>query len=252
MTSVCSASALVPSDNGQAGRDARVSAEHIANWLRLLFDPGQVTELRAVKVRRGNGRPHTEAGFFSYDHFDDMARAAIEVERYATGVYFSMNPLKPAILSRCSNRVQWAEEGKLAGDAHVLRRKWLLIDVDPVREVSDISSTDAEKEESRQVVLAVRTFLDDNGWPEPFFTDSGNGYHLLYPIDLPPDDGGLVKRVLEALASKFDSDQVKIDRTVANPARVTKLYGTLSRKGDHTEERPHRRSRILEALGGAL
>ena len=30
------------------------------------------------------------------------------------------------------------------------------------------------------------------------------------------------------------------------PARITKLYGTMTRKGDHTPERPHRRSRILE------
>jgi hypothetical protein len=128
----------------------------------------------------------------------------------------------------------------------VQRRTWLQIDADPVREPADIPSTDAEKEESRQVILAARTFLAGSGWPEPLFADSGNGYHLLYPIDLPAADSELVKRILDALAARFDTDRVKIDRKVFNPARITKLYGTLSRKGDHTPARPHRRSRILE------
>ena len=34
---------------------------------RLLIAPGQVVELRALNVQRGNGRPHIEAGFFDAD-----------------------------------------------------------------------------------------------------------------------------------------------------------------------------------------
>jgi len=34
---------------------------------------------------------------------------------------------------------------------------------------------------------------------------------------------------------------------VFNPARIWKLYGTVSRKGDSIPERPHRLARILEA-----
>ena len=33
---------------------------------------------------------------------------------------------------------------------------------------------------------------------------------------------------------------------VSNEARISKLFGSLSRKGEDTEERPHRRSRLLE------
>jgi hypothetical protein len=75
--------------------------------------------------------------------------------------------------------------------------------------------------------------------------DSGNGFHLLYRIDLPADDGELVKRCLKALAHQFDTDAVKIDTSVFNPSRIVKLYGTMSRKGDSTTERPHRRSSVL-------
>lgn len=76
---------------------------------------------------------------------------------------------------------------------------------------------------------------------------SGNGAHLLYRIDLPADDGGIVQRCLEALAAAYDDDAVKVDRTVFNPARVVKLYGTRARKGDNMSERPHRQAGIIKA-----
>jgi hypothetical protein len=80
--------------------------------------------------------------------------------------------------------------------------------------------------------------------------DSGNGYHLLYRVDLPADDGGLVERILAALGERFDTPHAKIDRTVFNPARICKLPGTLARKGDSTADRPHRRAKLLEVPSG--
>src|SRR2546423_716170 len=74
--------------------------------------------------------------------------------------------------------------------------------------------------------------------------DSGNGYHLLPLVDLPNDDTSkeLVKQLLTALGNRFNNGTVKIDAAVFNAARITKLYGTIARKGDSTEDRPHRRS----------
>lgn len=68
---------------------------------------------------------------------------------------------------------------------------------------------------------------------------------MLYRIDLPRDDNGLVKGVLEGLAKQFDNDRVKIDTKVFNPSRIVKLYGTVARKGDSISERPHRRTGVL-------
>lgn len=39
---------------------------------------------------------------------------------------------------------------------------------------------------------------------------------------------------------------MKVDRSVFNPSRITKLYGTKACKGDNTPERPHRHTGILE------
>ena len=177
-----------------------------------------------------------------------MAKAALAITGKAKGVYATLNPLNPDLLARRCYRVDCANEGELAADTHVLRRHWLLLDADPVRD-RFISATDSEKAAAKDTILAVREHLSGRQWPEPFLSDSGNGFHLLYPIDLPANDGGEVARILQALAKRFDSDQVKIDQSVHNPSRIFKLPGTLARKGDNTPLRPHRRAKLLEGPG---
>ena len=81
----------------------------------------------------------------------------------------------------------------------------------------------------------------------PLVADSGNGYHLDYRIELSCEDDGLVEKALDGLANCFDGDGVELDRGVHNPSRIIKLYGTLACKGDNTEERPWRLSKILQA-----
>jgi hypothetical protein len=223
------------------------AATKLAEQYRLLLAPGQVVELRALQVNRG-GRPHTEAGFFDIEHLRDMAKVALGVTRFARGVYFTLNPLQPDLLARRQNRIDYANEGELAKDRDVLTRRWLLIDADPVRD-SLISATEVEKAAARETIQAVREFLRGRSWPEPVLADSGNGFHLLYRIDLPADDGGLVEHILKALAARFDSDRVKIDQKVFNAARICNLPGTMARKGDHTPTRPHRRAALLEVPG---
>ena len=45
-------------------------------------------------------------------------------------------------------------------------------------------------------------------------TDSGNGAQLMYRIDLPADDGELVRRVIGEIA-KASSEQVAIDTSLS-------------------------------------
>src|SRR5262245_7450654 len=98
----------------------------------------------------------------------------------------------------------------------------------------------------------VYAHLRGADWPEPIVASSGNGAHLLYRVDLPADDGGLVERCLSALGDKFDGPDVKVDRKVFNPARIWKLYGTLTCKGDSTPERPHRMAKVLSRPQGEV
>jgi hypothetical protein len=224
-----------------------IDTAQVAEWLRLFVEPGQVTELRALDVQQRYGRPQTVAGFFDHAHLDDMAAEALRLSGQAKGVYFVPNPINPDLLARICNRVRVVRDDETTRDAHILRRSWLFVDADPVR-VSGVSATDAEKEQALNVILNVRGYLSAGlGWPSPILADSGNGYHLLFRIALPADDGGLVEHTLKALAARFDTDSVIIDQKVFNPGRVWKLYGSMSRKGDDIPTRPHRRSCVMEA-----
>jgi hypothetical protein len=221
------------------------AAETIALYLRRLIEPGAVTELRALHYTHPGGRhAETVAGFFDYDHLDAMAAAAHRLSPCAVGVYFLLNPADPALLSRRCNKVGPADKGLSAGDDDILRRRWLPIDVDPRRK-SGISATAAERLAAKRVTWKVHQHLKGRGWPDPVIGDSGNGFHLLYRIDQPADDGGRVQRCLEALAARFDTPAAAVDVAVANPGRIWKLYGTVARKGDSTPDRPHRLTDLI-------
>jgi hypothetical protein len=164
----------------------------------------------------------------------------------ATGIYVTLNPVQPALLNRAINRInENATTDFAAKDGDVVGRRWLLIDCDPVRP-KGVSATDAELSKTQDCTKAIHAFLKDKGWSPPVCALSGNGVHLLYRIDLPPDDDELLKRVLLALSQKFDNEFVEVDKSVHNPSRITKLYGTLACKGDHSPDRPHRMSEIIQ------
>ena len=214
----------------------------IGEALAALFCEGSVVEVRALADR------FTHSGYF-----DDLAKcaeaaAALDADPEVRGIYVTLNEVKGALLARRANRVKMrlTRNDPTTSDTDILRRRWLPIDLDPVRP-SGVSSTDAEHDAALAKADEIALWLSERGFPAPIRADSGNGAHLLYRIDLPPDDGGLVKGVLTTLDALFSDGAVTVDTANANPARIWKLYGTTSRKGDHTPERPHRRARILSA-----
>lgn len=217
----------------------------ILRFLALLAAAGQIVELRLLNVQKdGRGFPRTLSGYFS-----DHAKLAAEAAKYsmaAQGTYITINPVTADLLARSANRVRVAgKDFPLTTDADITARGWLPIDLDPARP-RGISATEEEHELAIARARQIRDALRTEGWPNPILADSGNGGHLLYKIDLPTDDGGVIKRCLEALALRFDDARVKVDQSVFNPARIWKLYGTVSRKGDSVPDRPHRLARILE------
>ena len=216
--------------------------DELRRALAVLVAPGDVHELRALDVGAGKWKA-THGGF--YDDPDALARDAAELSRTARGVYVTLNPVTPALLARRANRQDAAGKGESATDANTLRRRWLLIDCDPARPAG-ISATDAEAEAARDRAEVVRDELRADGWPDPVVAVSGNGCHLLYRIDLPADDSGVVARCLQALDARHSDAVVGIDTTVGNASRIVRLYGTVARKGDSTPDRPHRVARLLD------
>jgi hypothetical protein len=223
----------------------RADVREIQRFLSLIAAPDQVFELRLLKVQRGEDRaPVTMSGFFN--DWDGLAENAAKYSAAAQGAYITLNPVNPDLLARAANRVRVAgRDDRLTSDADITSRCWLPVDIDPVRP-SGISSTDEEHGWAIERAKQIEDALRDEGWPDPIVGDSGNGAHILYRVDLPSDDEGLIERCLQALALRFDDDRAKVDKAVFNPARIWKLYGTVSRKGDPLPERPHRMARLLE------
>ena len=214
--------------------------------LQVMFRPGQVVEVRAI----------TDDGVAS-GYFNDYSALEKAVNLLDTlpgvqGIYVTLNEVDPALLSRRVNRVKvrLSKKDATTADADIIRRRWLPIDIDPVRP-SGVSSTEKEHDDAMAKADQVAAYLAGNGWPAPLVADSGNGAHLLYQIDLPNDEASckIVEQCLEVLAAMFDGPESTIDTTVHNAARIWKLYGTVSRKGDHTSDRPHRRSHIRSLPG---
>jgi hypothetical protein len=217
-------------------------SDEILRTLQVLSAPGQVIEVRAI----------TDDGIAS-GYFDDPALLAAAVEPLDSlptvqGIYVTLNEVTPALLSRRANRIKprLGKKDATTADTDILRRRWFPVDIDPARP-SGVSSTDAEHQAAIETAGRIADHLAGLGWPAPVIADSGNGAHLLYRIDLPNDDRSrnLVRRCLEVLATLFDDSTTSIDTANHNAARIWKLYGTMSRKGDHTTDRPHRRSRLL-------
>ena len=224
----------------------------IRTHLELLTEGKRGVEIRAiggllpVRVVGDSVRKRgAEVGFFT-----DLDLAATTAQRLSDGgagaVYVTLNEIAPEIFARGEGKM--VRGGQATQDKDILRFRNLLLDFDPKR-ASGISSSDAEHELAIAKAYEVREELGSIGWPDPLYlADSGNGAHLVYRVNLETNERNrkLVRQVLAAAAGFWGDDQVEIDVSVWNPARITKVIGTVSRKGDDTEQRPHRVSCYLE------
>ena len=226
----------------------------IRRFLELLFQPGDVFEVRAPDCREQRNARYafTCSGYFTFESIDAAVReiGALDDSGTAPGIYATINPATPSLLARAANRIK-TRARETTQDKDILCRRWLLIDVDPVRPAG-VSSTNAELALALDRASTIAEYLTSLSWPAPIVAMSGNGYHLLYHIDMATEDDSLVKTVLAALAARFSDDAVAVDRAVHNPARIVKVIGTVSRKGDDLrgipglEDRPHRRSEFID------
>jgi hypothetical protein len=241
-------SAVNPTFNGAAMR-THITFDEVTRAVNALFPEGSTVE---VRVR---GKRYGRTGVNAIGFFNDLTKLAEAITAcsdspaprgYETeAVYVTLNPVNDALLARAYNRMaRDLQDG--TSDKDIVRRRHFLVDADPQRP-ANISSSDEEKALAAQKVTAVRDFLFEKGWPAPVEADSGNGYHLIYDIDLPNDDASrdLIKACLASLAAKFDDEHVHIDKTVFNASRIVKAHGSMARKGDNVPSRPHRYSRIL-------
>lgn len=204
---------------------ALVKPDEVRRAAAVLFDPDFGVQIQALPSAR----------WITCDGNDleGIAKAANELAPGQRGVYWTLCP--------CPRGMAAAMKSSAA-----VQRRWLLIDVDVVRE-RDTNSTDAEHATAQEKTQQIADALAGEGWPAPLIADSGNGWHLYYRVDLPNDKNSqvLLREVIKALAERYDDTHCAIDRKVHDARRISKLPGTLTRKGPSAPDRPHRWARLV-------
>lgn len=206
--------------------------EAIEQALGIFLASDQVSELRVLGVA---GR---KAVCQVFSDWTLMARRAAELDgQDAKGVYFTPNPLRPDLAGSQAS----------AKKDDVSSRRWLLIDCDAIRAAST-NASEGERQSAWNVLCRVRGTLDGAGCRGAVVGDSGNGWHLCYPIDLPADEAAqeLIKTVLRGLHARCSDQQSRVDTSTHDAPRIWKLYGTRARKGPAEPDRPHRWARLVE------
>ncbi len=196
---------------------------NVVKNLKIFRAEKEFVEVRILKTKNG-----VVSGYYN-----DFTRLANDIGAYigTYDIYFTLNPLATVVQLEEQNTLNFNVK-QTTKDSGIKKFSYLLIDLDPERKAG-ISSTDDEKKTAYVKAKKIFRFLKSKGWFDPIVCDSGNGYHLLYPIDLANEDTNrlLLKEFLQTLNSLFPaSDGAKVDTTTYNASRIVKLYGTIACK----------------------
>jgi hypothetical protein len=189
-------------------------------------------------------------------HFDNIDKLVDEIERYdgqadVLAIYTGLNKIKPEAFSRPDHPLKVTNKvkpGYRIDRNDVARVTGIFFDLDPVRNHGDKkdSATDAENKAALDAAESLKHTLSFLGWPEPVMGSSGNGATLRYLTDLPASEEieTIISKTLQSadnlLPENFWS-RVEVDKATFDLPRISKVFGTMTRKGPGTSERPHRR-----------
>lgn len=206
----------------------------IQEWMRAILAPNQVVEVKALD-------PFSSRIIATADGsaFDQLARWAAERSGKCGGLYWSINPL---------SRTVGSGKGGAATVADIARRHWLYVDCDPKRPKPS-NSTDSEKLAALNVASSIRDTLRARGFGGFVLLDSGNGYHLLIPIQLANDDAARNqhKLFLILLGERFGTPTVEVDPNTYHAQLASKIPATMVCRAPEAPGRPHRYTQLVEA-----
>jgi hypothetical protein len=215
-------------------------------WRIITVHADSVIELRAIWPKGLDGsQPLQVKQFYARDYrsIDELKAAfetaALELNDRGFNIYVVMNPIIPDFKGPGA-----------AKDADIRFRDLLLIDIDRVGDTSR-PANQAELDAATSLANQIRDQLERKGWPPATMVMSGNGVHLYYPLCALPNDSEsttLVRQTLANLAVAFNNDVVGIDTAVYNASRITKVPGTIMRKGVESEGRPYRMAAVCDEI----
>ena len=160
--------------------------------LHILKPDGELFEIRFI----GNSGKLNFSGYFT--DTDILIERMKNLSTTEQGnFYITLNKINSACYSRQQKDIFVKNCKITTSDNDIDKYEWLLLDFDPKRP-SGISSSQDQLEYAHQSALKVYAYLKEYGFPEPIVSLSGNGYHLLYRVELAktPDNIKLIENTL--------------------------------------------------------
>ena len=222
-----------------------IDESQIRQWWAVFNPESKLVEIRLLGKQ-------TYSGYFrDVDTLINGLRPLLDhnnMQYYgAMQAYFTLNEINEDLYSREQHDVFVKKPKSTTTDGDIVRRRMVLIDLDPSR-AAGISASDEEFERAHLKAVDVYRYLIAQGFKEPLITKSGNGWHVYVPCDMPNDEthNEIIKRFLQSLSKMFSDESVEIDEKVFNPARIDKLIGTWAKKGSDTPDRKWRIAEIVK------
>lgn len=157
---------------------------------------------------------------------------------------------KESLKNRPRNCLRAVKPGEGLSWQDIAGYRYLFIDIDVVglkekEEDNKRNATEEEHKEALALTEQIMDFLEKRGFPVPILTDSANGYHLLYGLEMEMNEENdqLIKRAIQALSGQMKNDTCRIDTVVADRGRKIKIPG--SRNG---EDRTNPDCRVSEII----
>lgn len=212
------------------------------HWVVHEPTQGHPISIRALKPKGSSLdlRPHNRT--FHPCAFADLEEMKLAFESEALmlnqrgyNVYFIMNEIREDF-----------KENIAVKDADISARTTLLIDIDRNGDTSCPADSE-ELQAAEELADRVERYLLGEGFPRPAWVESGNGMHLYFRLSaIPntPDCTQALEAFLKGLANQLKHPLVGIDTTVFNASRITKVIGTVARKGQESEGREFRIARL--------
>ena len=204
-----------------------LDTNNITKAIQLLHSDDELFEIRLI-----NGGYNASGYFTSADtaiknlqEFHPEWNARTKTAR-AANIFITLNPINMSCYSRKQHDCFIENAQPTTKNNEITALHWLLIDLDPKR-MSGVSSSEEELELAKKKARTIHNFLSDRGFKEPIRAMSGNGIHLVYRFDVPntSENVAVFENALKVLSEKFSDEEVEVDTTVFNPARICKLWG---------------------------
>lgn len=220
-----------------------IDIEQVYRWWSVFHEDGEVCEVRCIDA---NKVAPTMSGY--YKSIDNLVRDVCKIsldERYQ--IYFVLNRIKDECYDRKQCEQMMSKVSNTTTDKDIEGIKWIFLDFD-ANHSAGIGSTDAQVELAKNKAHEVCKFLRENGFSKPVVGMSGNGFHAYIRCNLANNEESeqLIKRFTSALGMLFSDENIKIDPSVKNAARLGKIFGSMARKGRNSKDRPWRYSRLVQ------